>query len=98
VLIRALEPITGIEHMQERRPSAKSVRDLASGPGKLTLALNITRRQNGSDVTRGALTVRSWSGSPKVDIAVSPRIGITHCADWPLRFFVRGNPFVSRPE
>src|SRR6478609_5638707 len=57
VLIRALEPVAGIEAMQRRRPAAHSVRDLASGPGRLTLALGITRAQNGADVTRGDLTV-----------------------------------------
>ena len=96
VLIRSLEPLTGIAQMQSRRPAAKTMRDLASGPGKLTLALDITRRHNGIDVTRGSLTVRSWPDAPSIDIGVSPRIGITHCADWPLRFFARGNPYVSR--
>ena len=96
VLIRAIEPVCGITQMRERRPSAKTVRDLASGPGKLTVALAITRRQNGVPVTRGSLTVRSWPDSPVPDIDVSPRIGITHCADWPLRFYAAGNPFVSR--
>jgi DNA-3-methyladenine glycosylase len=96
VLIRAIEPVCGIAQMRERRPSAKTVRDLASGPGKLTLALAITRRQNGAPVTRGSLTVRSWPDSPAPDIGVSPRVGITHCADWPLRFYAAGNPFVSR--
>src|SRR5579859_2767345 len=52
VLIRALEPAGGIEIMQRRRPKARTLRDLASGPGRLTLALGITRAQNGADVTR----------------------------------------------
>ena len=59
VLIRALEPVAGIETMQRRRPAAHTLRELASGPGRLTLALGITRAQNGVDVTRGALTVRT---------------------------------------
>src|SRR5271157_1798153 len=59
VLIRALEPVAGIETMQRRRPAAHTIRDLASGPGRLTLALGITRAQNGVDVTRGHLTVRT---------------------------------------
>lgn len=95
VLIRAVEPLSGIAQMRSRRPAAKTVRDLASGPGKLTLAFAITRRHNAVDVTRGSLTVRSWIGAPAVEIGVSPRIGITHCADWPLRFFARDNPYVS---
>jgi DNA-3-methyladenine glycosylase len=96
VLIRALEPVAGIEMMQQRRPAAHALRDLASGPGKLTLALGITRAQNGADVTRGSLTVRTPRLDEPVEIDVTPRIGIRHCADWPLRFVVRGNPFVSR--
>src|SRR3954453_9174609 len=52
VLIRALEPVDGIEEMRLRRPRARRVEDLASGPGKLTLAMGITRELNGADVTR----------------------------------------------
>jgi DNA-3-methyladenine glycosylase len=95
VLIRALEPAGGIELMQRRRPAAKKPEDLASGPGKLTLALGITRAQNGLDVTRGSLVVREPYDGREVEIAVSKRIGITKSADLPLRFFVRGNRFVS---
>ena len=96
VLIRALEPVSGIATMQRRRPAAKRVEDLASGPGKLTLALGITRKQNGADLTTSALQVRGLRDEPTVEIATTPRIGITHCADWPLRFFIAGNRFVSR--
>jgi DNA-3-methyladenine glycosylase len=96
VLIRALEPISGIATMQRRRPTAKRVEDLASGPGKLALAMGITRKQNGADLTRSALQVRGLRGEPPVEIAATPRIGITHCADWPLRFLIAGNRFVSR--
>ena len=96
VLIRALEPLAGIDRMWQRRPTAKTVHDLASGPGKLTLALGITRAHNGADVTRGGLLVRQREESSQFDIAVTPRIGIRHCADWPLRFVIAGNPFVSR--
>src|ERR1051325_2617601 len=58
VLIRALEPVAGLELMRRRRPAARKPEDLASGPGKLTLALAITRAQNGADVTRGSLVLR----------------------------------------
>src|SRR3954468_17741693 len=60
VLIRALDPICGVEDMFRRRPAARKLEDLASGPGKLTLAMNITRADNGRDVTRGSLVVRKW--------------------------------------
>jgi DNA-3-methyladenine glycosylase len=86
VLIRALAPLCGIRTMFRRRPTARKPKDLASGPGKLTLAMGITRAQNGRDVTRGNLVVRKWKQEPPVEIAVTPRIGITKCADWPLRF------------
>jgi DNA-3-methyladenine glycosylase len=95
VLIRALEPVEGIERMRQRRPAARKDEDLASGPGKLTLAMGITRAQNGADVTRGALVVRDPAEKRRVEIGVTPRIGITKCADLPLRFIVRGNRFVS---
>lgn len=96
VLIRALEPVAGIEVMQRRRPAARTLHALASGPGRLTLAMGITRAQNGADVTRGPLTVRAPRQQEPFEIEVTPRIGIRHCADWPLRFIIRGNPFVSR--
>jgi DNA-3-methyladenine glycosylase len=91
VLIRALEPVDGIELMRERRRGA---RDLASGPGKLTQAMGIGRSLNGADVTRGPLTVCDHQPPPA--IGSSPRVGITKSVDLPLRFFVVGNPFVSR--
>jgi DNA-3-methyladenine glycosylase len=96
VLIRALEPLAGIATMRRRRPAAKRLEDLASGPGKLTLALGITRKQNGVDLTTSALQVRGMRDEPAIEVAVTPRVGITHCADWPLRFIIAGNRFVSR--
>jgi len=94
-LIRALEPVGGIETMRARRPRARSLHDLASGPGKLTLAMGITRAQNGVDVTRGNLVVRQPVDACPIEIEVTPRIGIRHCADRMLRFLVKGNPYVS---
>jgi DNA-3-methyladenine glycosylase len=95
VLIRALEPIAGVELMQSRRPAARKPEDLASGPGKLTLAMSITRAQNAADVTRGSLVVREPLTRQHIEIVVTPRVGITKCADLPLRYIVRGNRFVS---
>jgi DNA-3-methyladenine glycosylase len=96
VLIRALEPVAGFARMRRRRPAAKRLEDLASGPGKLTLAMGITRKQNGADLTKGALQVRRLRDEPPIEVEVTPRIGIKHCADWPLRFLIAGNRFVSR--
>ncbi len=95
VLIRAVEPVAGLAEMRARRPGIQRVELLASGPGRLTLALGISRAQNGRDVTRGSLTVRE-AGDAAADISVTPRIGIRHCADWPLRFLLTGNRFVSK--
>lgn len=88
VLIRALEPLSGTDLMFRRRPKAKRVEDLASGPGKLTQAMGITRKLNGSSLLTGPLTVRRLDDEPRIDIKVTPRIGITKCADWPLRFLL----------
>ena len=95
VLVRALEPVAGIETMRERRPAARRLEDLASGPGKLTRALAITREQYGADLTRGALVLREPREARPIEVEVTPRVGITHCADLPLRFLIRGNRFVS---
>jgi DNA-3-methyladenine glycosylase len=96
VLIRAVEPLDGIPRMRRRRPGARAIENLANGPGKLTLALGITRRHNGADFTRGPLTIHPSASLEKIDVGVSPRIGIRHCADWPLRFFIAESRFVSR--
>jgi len=85
VLIRALEV--------EGQPEASG-----KGPGRLTRAMGITLRQNGADVTRGSLTVHAPSREAKFEVAVSPRIGIKHNVDWPLRFFVAGSRSVSGPR
>jgi DNA-3-methyladenine glycosylase len=96
VLIRALEPLSGIPRMRSRRGGMAGVENLANGPGKLTLAMGITRRHNGADLTGGPLTIRPAEHPEDIRIQVSPRIGIKHCADWPLRFFIQGSRFVSR--
>jgi DNA-3-methyladenine glycosylase len=96
VLIRALEPVAGIEAMRARRPKARRLHDLASGPGKLTRAMGITLAHYGADVTRGALTVREDVSASRFEMGTSPRIGIKKCVDWPLRFFIKGNAHVSK--
>jgi DNA-3-methyladenine glycosylase len=96
VLIRALEPLAGLRTMRRRRPVAKRVEDLASGPGKLTLAMGITRHLNGADLVKGPLQVRRLRDEAPFEIKATPRIGISHCAEWPLRFVMAGNRFASR--
>ncbi len=94
VLIRALEPLEGIALMQAHRGTEKA-RDLARGPGRLCQALQIGPWADGLDLcAEGPL----WLGRDDLDpgeIGLSVRIGITKDADRPLRFYVRGSPFVS---
>lgn len=97
VLFRALEPLCGLAQMYERRHWNGPVNGLANGPGKLTRALDITRAQYGLPVDKGELTIRRWKEKPAFEIEVTPRIGITKCADWPLRFTWKGHPSVSKP-
>jgi DNA-3-methyladenine glycosylase len=92
VLIRALAPLAGIDIMRSRRPAARGIEDLASGPGKLTMALAITLQHNGADVTRGSLVVREPAVTVRFAILATPRIGISQCVDAPLRFLIAGNP------
>ena len=96
ILIRALEPLSGLRLMQRRRPKARRVEDLASGPGRLALAMWVTRKLNGADLVKGPLTVRLLRDEAAFEIAAGPRIGVTQCADLPLRFYISGNRFVSR--
>jgi DNA-3-methyladenine glycosylase len=98
VLIRALEPLDGIALMRSRRPRAHRDVDLCNGPGKLCLALGIGPEHNSHDLLTPPLRIRSGIKFPDRSVAVTPRIGITKAADWPLRWIVRGNPYVSRPE
>ncbi len=96
VLIRALEPLAGLELMTERRAWKGPAKGLANGPGKLTRAMAISRKHYGARLDRGPLTIRHWRKRPEFEIGVTPRIGISQCADWPLRFLIAGNPYVSR--
>ena len=96
VLIRAIEPTDGIALMKQNRGTLR-VRDLARGPGRLSAALAIDRRLDGIDLCQvGPLWLGS-DGQASDEIGQSKRIGITRAADSPLRFYVRGNRFVSGP-
>jgi DNA-3-methyladenine glycosylase len=97
VLIRAIEPTDGITIM-ERTRGTERVRDLARGPGRLSAALEIDRRLDGIDLCQlGPLWLGS-DGQASGEIGQSKRIGITRAADSLLRFYVRGNRFVSGPQ
>jgi DNA-3-methyladenine glycosylase len=96
VLVRAIEPLYGIDLMRQRRPKVRRDIDLTNGPGKLCLALGIDARHNWKPLDRGPLVVRAGDAIPDRDVTVTPRIGITQSADWPLRWFVTNNPYVSK--
>jgi len=108
VLFRAVEPLTGIEKMTRARgievPTSgglrpTDLRKLTSGPGRLCEAFGITRaRDNGCDLTSpGSLWIGDDGNRPG-GIRITPRIGITKAVDWPLRYLVAGNEFVTGPR
>src|SRR5271163_986367 len=94
VLVRAIEPTIGIAIM-ERNRGVERVRDLARGPGRLCEALRIDRRLDGIDLCQAGPLWLGSNGLAPGKIGRSKRIGITRAADSPLRFYVRGNRFVS---
>lgn len=96
VLVRALEPIEGIEFMRERRHHPRADRDLTNGPGKLCAALGITGALNGVPLDAPPLMICRGEPVPDAEVAVTPRIGITRAAEWPLRWTVSTSPYVSR--
>ena len=93
VLIRALEPISGINLMKKRRKTNK-IKNLCSGPGKLTSSMGISKEHNGASLMEGNL--RIVDKKSKHEIISTKRIGITKGADLNYRFYIRGNEFVSR--
>jgi len=93
VLIRALEPVAGLDVMRVRRGGVPDSR-LCSGPGNLCQALGITRGLNALPMRDSVVVVQR--GAAPQQIAATPRIGITRAADWPLRYVVAGSPWVSR--
>ncbi|OLS36946.1 3-methyladenine DNA glycosylase [Alkalihalophilus pseudofirmus] len=97
VLIRALEPVDGIDLMYKRREKAQRDKDLTSGPGKLTKALNITKADYGKSFFQPPLYIAE--GKEVSQISMGPRIGIDNSGeakDYPWRFWETGNPYVSR--
>ncbi len=95
VLVRALEPLSGLPLMRRRRGVDRN-EDLTSGPARLCEALAVTGDQDGARLDRGPLRILQGEVVPDEDVVISPRIGIRKAAEWPLRFFVKANRFVSR--
>jgi DNA-3-methyladenine glycosylase len=96
VLIRALEPVEGIEVMRTRRNGVTD-RQLCAGPGRLCQALGITRELDGTMMAGSEVSVHRGAAVEPDMVRATPRIGITKAADWPLRFLAAGSPWVSRP-
>jgi DNA-3-methyladenine glycosylase len=99
VLLRAAEPLRGIDEMRDRRPKAKKDWELMNGPGKLCMALGIDRALDGESLRGETLYLTGRDVDiDENDIAVSPRIGVENSGEaalWPLRFYLRGNRYVS---
>lgn len=93
VLVRALDPLAGVDVMAARRGRSDA---LCSGPGRLCEALGVTGGLDGHPLSTPPLELLpGWAIAPS-EIGVSPRIGIRLAKDWPLRFFLRGHPAVSK--
>jgi DNA-3-methyladenine glycosylase len=97
ILVRAVEPLQGIDLMRRRR-ALRSQRDtdLTNGPGKLCLALGISGQHNRHPLDVPPLLIRRGAAVSREAVTVTPRVGITQSADWPLRWFVTDSPFVSK--
>lgn len=99
VLIRALEPIAGLEQMREARPKIRKDRELCSGPARLTQAMGITGVQNGIDLVcaREGYTVLDDGTPAPENVPGSARIGIREGTDLLWRWLIANNPHISRP-
>ncbi|MBW3552241.1 MAG: DNA-3-methyladenine glycosylase [Gemmatimonadetes bacterium] len=96
VLIRALEPLSGLETMRARRGTTD--RELGRGPGRLTQALGITGALDGHALQDPPLSFHAAPPLFPEQIEAGPRVGITRAVDWPLRFMVMNSPWVSGPR
>ena len=98
VLLRALAPVTGTDQMWSRRPGARRAQDLCSGPGKLCQALEVGREQDGADLVtgEGGVLIAADGCSPPARPGRGPRVGISVAAEHRWRWWVPGDPNVSR--
>jgi DNA-3-methyladenine glycosylase len=99
VLIRALEPLEGVEEMRAARGAARRDRELCNGPARLTQALGITGADDGADLVAAdrGIRIEDDGTPPPAQPAVTTRVGITKAAAEPWRWYVAGDPNVSRP-
>lgn len=101
VLIRAIEPVLGIDEMIKNRfgrdlKNEKEKLNLTSGPGKVCSALSITKEHYGTDLTKDEIFILDRPVINKKDIAAGKRVGISKSIDLPWRFYIQGNAYVSR--
>lgn len=97
VLLRAVEPLEGLDLMEKNRKLKDNhVKNLTNGPAKLCEALGITGRDNGTDLTADQIFITTGGKIPDKIIISSSRIGITNGSEKPWRFYIGGNPFVSK--
>ena len=98
ILVRALEPVEGVEIMRARRHSHPD-HNLTNGPGKLCIAMGIDRQLDGADLLGDRVWLEDFESVSPRQIACGPRIGIDYAEEWidkPWRFWIKDNPFVSR--
>jgi DNA-3-methyladenine glycosylase len=98
VLIRSLEPVEGLDLMKKFRKQ-DNIKNLTTGPGKLTQALAITKQENGVSLLEDTLFIEDFHSIPKTQIIARPRIGIDYAEeakDWPLRFYIKDSQFISK--
>jgi DNA-3-methyladenine glycosylase len=102
ILVRALEPIGGLQVMMRRRAvTSNQVADLTNGPSKLCVAMNISKRQNGADLCVPLLRIETGVRIHERQIIQTTRINVDYADEWkhlPWRFYVRDNGFVSKPN
>jgi len=99
VLLRAAAPLTGLDVMRERRPRARRDRELCAGPGRLGQAFAVDRSFDGTTLTRGPVRILDDGTPSPVQPGISTRVGLADGKgeELPLRYYVRGDPNVSRP-
>lgn len=98
VLIRALEPLEGIEQMEINR-NENNIKKLANGPGKLCLALDINKKQDGLSLLGDEIFIEDYQNVPRTKIVSRPRVGISSAQEavlWPLRFYIKESKFISK--
>jgi DNA-3-methyladenine glycosylase len=99
ILVRAIEPIDGLEIMLERRKIGKATYSLTTGPGSMSQALGITTKQYGTDLSGNLIWIEDAAAIPEDKILATTRIGVQYAAEhasYPWRFVIKGNPWISK--